>query len=154
MRWWHLQPDLCRLPLTLNQPSQNSVHHIFLAHFLHRPIQELVSRLVISWNCPLMRRASSTIWLASQPSGWDASTHRKQLPLPTLFSSLYVFTAKFCISVNSFTWLGSIKSWAFFQYCILHYLHCLFDIKMAIIFLIIFLCSTYMFPLAFLQIRA
>lgn len=33
-----------------------------------------------------------------------------------------------------------------------HDLHCLFDSKIAIIFVIILLCSTYIFPLAFLEI--
>lgn len=36
-------------------------------------------------------------------------------------------------------------------FSILRYLHCLFDSKIAIVFLIIFLCSTYMFPLAFFE---
>lgn len=86
--------------LTLNQkqPPQNSAHHIFLAHFSHHSTQGLTSCLVISWNCPFTRCASSAIWPASQPSGGGTVTRTKQVPPPYLVSSPHVVTVKFCIS--------------------------------------------------------
>lgn len=131
--------------LTQMQPPRNSLYHIFLIHFSHHPIQELTSQ------CNLLKLSLDKICmqqcLASWAACWVTCQHAtNSSSLLNLVSSPHVVTAKFYISVNNFTLLGSGKSWPF---SVLH--SALFALPLWQQNLIIFLCSTCMFPLACLE---
>ena len=92
-------------------------------------------------------------YLAGQPGLWVRCKHSHQAALPPY--SCFFPSCCYCKVLHickQFYITGLSKKLSFVSVLYSALLALSFESKIAIIFLIIFLCSTYMFPLAFLEI--